>query len=242
MRYAAFVRGTAISPRRADPGAAAAARAVIGQASGTRLAARQGSAVLAAYGIPTPPEALALSRSEAVAIAEHMGYPVAAKVEAPSVAHKAHAGGVMLGLETRSAVEAAFDRLIGVAADVEGVLIQHMVAGGQAEIIVGMSRDPQFGAVIACGLGGIFVETLRDVQLLLPPVNVAEAQAALSRLRGATVLERTDVDAAVDVLVRFSELCVDLQDIVTEIDLNPLIVRSIDQGAIAVDSLFVLDG
>src|SRR5436189_160000 len=71
--------------------------------------------------------------------------------------------------------------------------------------------------------------------------KVAEAQAALARLRGATVLERTDVDAVVDVLVRFSELCVDLQDIVTEIDLNPLIVRSIDQGAIAVDSLFALD-
>jgi hypothetical protein len=116
-----------------------------------------------------------------------------------------------------------------------------MVTDGQAEIIVGMSRDPQFGAVIACGLGGVFVETLRDVQLLLPPVNIAEARAAMSRLRSAALLERADLEAVLDVLVRFSELCVDLQDLVQEIDLNPLIARAIGQGACAVDSLFVLD-
>jgi len=95
--------------------------------------------------------------------------------------------------------------------------------------------------VIACGLGGVFVETLRDVQLLLPPVSAADARAALSRLRGAALLERADVEAVIDVLVRFSELCLDLDDVFTEIDLNPLIARSLSQGAVAVDSLFVLD-
>jgi acyl-CoA synthetase (NDP forming) len=104
-----------------------------------------------------------------------------------------------------------------------------------------MSRDPHFGPVIACGLGGIYVETLGDVQLLLPPVSVAESRGALARLRGAVLLEQADVDAVIDVLVRFSELCVDLQNVVTEIDLNPLIARSKGLGAIAVDSLFVLD-
>jgi acyl-CoA synthetase (NDP forming) len=157
------------------------------------------------------------------------------------VAHKARAGGVKLGLETAAAVEATFDHLIGVAHDAAGVLIQQMVSDAQAEIIVGMSRDPQFGAVIACGLGGVFVETLRDVQLLLPPVSAAEARAALSRLRGAALLERADIEAVIDVLERFSELCLDLDDVFTEIDLNPLIVRSTGQGAVAVDSLFVLD-
>jgi succinyl-CoA synthetase beta subunit len=82
---------------------------------------------------------------------------------------------------------------------------------------------------------------LRDVQLLLPPVSGADARAALSRLQGAALLERADIEAVIDVLVRFSELCLDLDDVFTEIDLNPLIVRSTGQGAVAVDSLFVLD-
>ncbi len=241
MRYAAFLRGATPSARRSDPEAGATARDVINRATGARLSARQGSAILAAYGIAVPPEALASTRAEAVAIAERIGYPVAAKVEAPSLTHKARAGGVALTLETPGTVEATFDRLKGVAQDAEGVLIQRMVDGGQAELIVGMSRDPQFGAVIACGLGGVFVETLRDVQLLLPPLTVADARSALSRLRGAAVLERADVDAVIDVLVRFSELCGDLQDVVQEIDLNPLIARSAGKGACAVDSLFVLD-
>ena len=241
MRYAAFLRGAKTSTRHADPEACATARSVINQATGARLSARQGSAILTAYGIPTPPEALATTRSEAVAIAERIGYPVSAKIEAPSIAHKARAGGVALMLEAPAAVEAAFDRLAGVAQDEEGVLIQHMVGDAQAEILVGMSRDPQFGAVIACGLGGVLVETLHDVQLLLPPVSVTEARAALSRLRGAAVLGRADVEAVVDVLVRFSELCVDLKDLLQEIDLNPLIARSIGHGVCAVDSLFVLD-
>jgi acetyltransferase len=240
MRYAAFQRGQKRAEHRASPEASATARAVIDQARGVRLSARQGSAILAAYGIPTPREALATTRREALAIAEQIGYPVAAKVEGPSIAHKARVGGVALMLETPVAVEAAFDRLMGVAQDAEGVLVQHMVEGGLAEIIVGMSRDPQFGAVIACGLGGIFVEMLRDVQLLVPPVSAADAQAALSRLRAAAVLERADVEAVIDVLVRFSELCADLQDVIQEIDLNPLIARPPGHGACAVDSLFVL--
>lgn len=243
MRYAAFrrLRAATHSTRQVDPAAREIAREVISQASGVRLSAQQGSAVLAAYGIPTPREALARTGQEAVAVAERIGYPVTAKVEAPSLAHKARAGGVALRLETRTAVEAAFDRLQGIAQDTEGVLIQHMIADGHAEIIVGMSRDPQFGAVIACGLGGVFVETLRDVQLLVPPVGVEEAQTALSRLRGAAVLEGADIKAVVDVLVRFSELCLDVCDIVQEIDLNPLIACPTGLGVWAVDSLFVVD-
>jgi acetyltransferase len=243
MRYAAFVRGLKPTARQVhvDQAARETARGVIRQATGVRLSARQGSAVLAAYGIPTPREALARTGAEAVTIAAQVGYPVAAKVEAPSLAHKARAGGVALMLETPAAVAAAFDRLHGVAYDAEGVLIQQMIGDGQAEVIVGMSRDPQFGAVIAVGLGGIFVETLRDVQLLVPPVGVDEARAALSRLRGAAVLETADIEAVIDVLLRFSALCVDLQDMLQEVDLNPLIARQTNQGACAVDSLFILD-
>lgn len=241
MRYAAFLRArqSEHGGRHVEPTAREAARRVISQASGVRLSARQGSAILAAYGISLPAEGLARTRPEAVALADRIGYPVAAKVEAVSLAHKANAGGVALMLQTPAAVAAAFERLLRVAPDVEGVLIQQMIDDGEAEMILGMHRDPQFGAVIACGLGGVFVETLHDVQLLLPPVSAADARSALGRLRGAALLERGDIAAAIDVMVRFSELCVDLQDVVQEIDLNPVIVRSSERGAQVVDSLFV---
>ncbi len=108
-----------------------------------------------------------------------------------------------------------------------------------------MSLDPQFVPVLACGLGGIFVETLKDVQLLLPPLNAPEARRAIERLRGYPVLLGTrgakaaDLDTLVDVLLRFSELCSDLADLVREIDVNPLIVSEIGRGACAVDCLIV---
>jgi len=127
---------------------------------------------------------------------------------------------------------------------VSGVLVQEMIAPG-TEVIVGMTRDPQFGPIIACGLGGIFVETLKDVQLLVPPISEVEARAALTRLRGYPILQGTrgagpaDVDAIVDMLLRFSELCLDLGELVQEIDVNPLIVAEAGQGACAVDCLIV---
>ena len=124
------------------------------------------------------------------------------------------------------------------------MLVQEMVGRG-VEVILGMSRDAQFGPVVACGLGGIFVETLRDVQLLLPPIDADEARAALERLRGYPILTGLrgaapfDLDALIDVLLRFSELCQDLGDLVSEIDVNPLIVFEAGRGACAVDCLIV---
>jgi acyl-CoA synthetase (NDP forming) len=124
------------------------------------------------------------------------------------------------------------------ADDARGVLIQHLVQDAVAEVIVGMSRDPQFGPVIACGVGGVLVEALRDVQLLLPPVRAEEARGALGRLRGATLLGHADVDAVVDVIVRFSELCLDLGSELQAIDINPVLVRRTGSGVCVVDSLF----
>src|SRR6185436_17135826 len=106
----------------------------------------------------------------AVAAAEEIGYPVALKVESPALLHKTDAGAVLLGLATADAVCAGFERLAALGiSDMRGVLVQEMVTGG-VEMILGMKRDPQFGPVVAVGLGGIFVEVLRDVQLLIPPV------------------------------------------------------------------------
>jgi acetyltransferase len=112
------------------------------------------------------------------------------------------------------------------------------------ELLVGMTRDPQFGPVIAVGLGGIFVDVLQDVQLLLPPISEPQAWRALERLRaypalrdGARTHPPADLPGLIDVLIRFSELCHDLRDHLQEIDVNPLVV--FEHGAVAVDALVV---
>jgi acetate---CoA ligase (ADP-forming) len=243
MRYAAHLRDRAApaQARLTSPEAASAARAVLRRAGGTRLSASACADVLAAYGVPCARQALATSAPDALDIAGRFGYPVAAKVEAPSLAHKAAAGGVVLNIGGPDALRAAFDRLTSLVDDAEGVLIQDMVGDGVAEVILGMSRDAQFGPVIAVGLGGVFVETLRDVQLMLPPLSRRDASRALARLRGAALLQGADVDALLDVLLRFSELCQDVGDALRAIDVNPLIVRAAGQGLTAVDALFELD-
>jgi acetyltransferase len=242
-RYAEFLRDRSHARRPHDSmksGTAEVARGILARARGGRLSAQECSAVLAAYDIATPAEMLVTSPEEAVSAAEQIGYPVAAKIEAPSLAHKARAGGVALNLRTSADVADAFDRVRVAATDADGVLIQQMIVDGRAEVIVGMSHDPQFGPVIACGLGGVLVEVLRDVQLLLPPMTESHARAALARLRGAPLLEGLDVDALINLLLEFSHLCLDLGDHLQEVDLNPLLVRPAGGGVVAVDSLFVL--
>jgi acetyltransferase len=185
-------------------------------------------------------EVVAATPDEAIGAAEQIGYPVVVKIEAPGLAHKAAAGGVMLNIRDAVALESASNQLARVRADATGVVVQQMVTDGIAEVILGMSKDPQFGPVIACGLGGVFVETMRDVQLLLPPLTTTEVQRALDGLRGAPLLARADRSALIDIIVRFSELCMDLHHSFSAIDLNPLIVRP-ESGVVAVDSLFELD-
>jgi acyl-CoA synthetase (NDP forming) len=203
------------------------------------LSERESKLLLAEYGIPITRERLATSLDDAVAAARELGYPVALKVE--GLAHKTEAGGVVLNVGDDAAVAQSYARLKTVPGG-RGVLVQEMVNGG-VELLLGMTHDPQFGPIIAVGLGGIFVELLDDVQLLIPPVTEADARAALSRLRGIQVLHGArgrppgDIVALVDTLVRFSELCVDVQDRVDEIDINPLIV--LEHGVRAVDALIV---
>jgi acetate---CoA ligase (ADP-forming) len=226
------------------------ARALVLAAGGRALTERESKAILALYGIRTTREILAADSEHAVAAAAEIGYPVALKAESPELLHKTEAGAILLNVADEDGVRRGFKRVLTnawsavPAFSVNGVLVQEMIPSG-TEMIVGMSRDAQFGPVIACGLGGIFVETLKDVQLLLPPLSDAEVRQALARLRGYPLLQGTrgsgpaDLDALVDVLLRFSELCRDLGDIVQEIDVNPLIVAEAGGGACAVDCLIV---
>jgi acetyltransferase len=251
-RYAEFQRqrATRASAEQGDSSVAAEARAIIAAAGGKPLVEREAKHLLSLYGIPVTQERLVTTADDAVAAAREMGYPVVLKVESPDILHKTEAGGVMLNLADDNAVREGVDQIVANAraympeADISGVLVQQMVSGGR-ELILGMTQDPTFGPAIAVGLGGIFVEILKDVQLGVPPLTDAMSRDMISRLRGKAILEGTrgeaasDIDAVVDVLGRFSQLCLDLRDDVAEIDINPLLVFEEGKGACVLDCLIV---
>lgn len=257
IEYAEFQRtraGQATAKGEASP-LAEQARAVVRAAGGRPLVEREAKALLALYDIPTVREQLATSADEAIAAARAIGYPVVLKIESPDLPHKTEAGGVLLGVADDEGVRDGFARIIANAraykpdAAIGGVLVQEMVRGGR-ELILGMTQDPGFGPAIAVGLGGVFVETLKDVALGVPPLTERDARGMLTRLRGAAILEGSgargagpaDTEAIVTILGRFSQLCIDLKDDVAEIDINPLLVLPRGQGARVVDCLIVPAG
>jgi acetyl-CoA synthetase (ADP-forming) len=203
--------------------------------------------LLAAWGVPVASEQLATTADDAVRAAEAIGYPVALKAVSRRLVHKSDVGGVRLGLAGADDVRAACADIAGAVARalgpgaLDGWLVSEMVRG-EAEVIVGAARDPQFGPVVVVGSGGTLVETLRDVQMALAPVGPAHALRLLQALRLWPVLAgvrgRTalDVDAVAEVVSRVSFLAADLADRLRELDVNPLIVRAAGAGAVAVDA------
>jgi acetyltransferase len=202
--------------------------------------------VLAAYGLPVSREALATGADRAAELAREIGYPVALKVQSAQIPHKTDAGAIALNLETEQGVRRAHDEILANArryapnAKIEGVLVQEMVGEG-VEVIIGTTRDPVFGPVVMFGLGGIFVEALRDVSFRVAPLTRADAEEMISEIRGVRVLEGlrgrppVDREALVDAILRVSELVTDHVDAIDELDLNPLVL--FPRGAKAVDAL-----
>ncbi|MDR7521678.1 MAG: acetate--CoA ligase family protein [Armatimonadota bacterium] len=204
--------------------------------------------LLEAAGIAVAPYLVARSREEAVAGADRLGYPVVLKVIA-GVAHKAAAGLVRLGLRSADDVARAYDELglvpLPSAAARRGVLVQAMVAPGM-EFLVGFRVDPQFGPVVAVGLGGVWAEALRDVQIALAPVDPRQALALIGRLRSGHALQeravqaKVDLDDVAEVTSRLSHLAVRLASRVSSLEINPLIATP--RGCLAVDALGVVSG
>jgi acetyl-CoA synthetase (ADP-forming) len=203
--------------------------------------------LLRAYGVPVPRERLATTEAEAVAAAETIGYPVVLKGVARQLVHKSDLGLVRLQLASADAVRsawagvtAALRRPLG-AGPLEGCLVAEMIQG-EAEVIVGIKRDPQFGPVVLVGSGGTLVEVLRDVQMALAPVTREHALRLLRALKLWPVLAGVrgrpalDVEAVADVVSRTSWLAADLADRLAELDINPLIVRAAGGGVVAVDA------
>jgi acyl-CoA synthetase (NDP forming) len=204
-----------------------------------------GKAYLAALGIAVPKGKLARDLNAAQAIASKIGYPVAVKAQANTLSHKSEVGGVILGIETEQALASAWEKMQAATASIalDGILVEELVKGG-LEVIVGARRDPSWGPVVMVGLGGIFVETLKDVRLMpasLPKERIVEECYRLkgsAMLRGARGGPAVDVEALVDVVLRIAAAMMARPEII-EIDINPLAVMPAGQGAIALDALIV---
>lgn len=207
------------------------------------LGEAEARAAIQAYGLSVPRSELARTADEAVALAGEIGYPVALKIASPEILHKTDIGGVKLNLDGAEAVRDAFDLMIYRAsrympeAEVWGALVQEMVPPGR-EVIVGMSRDPQFGPLLMFGMGGIYVEVLKDVSFRLAPVSRREARSMTEEIRSYHLLrgvrgeKPSDLEAIIETILRVSQLVTDFPEIV-EMDINPLMVH--EKGAVAID-------
>lgn len=201
--------------------------------------------LMEAYGIPAMQPRLAHTPGQAAGLAQEMGYPVALKIASPQITHKSDMGGVLLNLYNSQQVESAFTNIIEVSqaaypeAEVLGVHVQCMLPAGQ-DVIVGAIQDPQFGALVMFGSGGIEVEGLKDVQFALAPLSKIESEQLLERtwagkkLSGYRSLPPADQGAVVDIITRLALLASDFPQL-AEIEINPLTVLEDGQGAYAVD-------
>jgi 4-hydroxybutyrate---CoA ligase (ADP-forming) len=209
------------------------------------LLEEEGYEVLAAYGFPTPKNILVTSEEQCIRAANEIGYPVVLKIASPDIIHKSDAGGVKVGLNNNDEVQRAFRSIIENArkyrtdAKIQGILVQEMVRSGK-EIILGSKKDPLFGSLIMFGLGGIYVEVLKDVIFRLAPVGQEEAKRMVESIKTVKLLKGvrgekpSDLQSIIDNLQRLSQLVTEFPEI-EEFDMNPLLVFEEGKGACAVD-------
>ena len=214
----------------------------------TVLTEMESKQVLAEAGIPVAPARLARTREEAVKAARSIGFPVVLKVLSPDISHKTEVGGVKLGLASPQDVAAAFDEIVASvrqrqpSAKIEGLSVQAMAAAG-IEVIMGMTKDAQFGPVLMFGLGGILVEVLKDVAFRIVPLTPGDARQMIREIKGYPILEgyrgqaAADVEALERLLLRLSQF-VEAHPEIEELDLNP--VFAYPDGALAVDARIVI--
>ncbi len=208
--------------------------------------------ILEAYGIPLPKAKLARDIDEAKKIAKDIGYPLVLKIVSPNILHKTDVGGIKVGIEDESQLEESYDDILFSVkrympqANISGIMVQEMVQD-KKETIIGISDDPQFGPMIMFGLGGIYVEVLKDVSFRIAPISGRMAREMISEIKTSKLLKGTrgekasDIDSIVDVLLRISQLVTDFPEIM-EMDINPLFVKSQGEGSIAGDARIRIGG
>ena len=204
--------------------------------------------ILQEAGIPSTITKLAKTKEQAVSLSNEFGYPVVIKISSVDVTHKSDAGGVKVNLKDQVAVESAFDEIMTSIkgtypdADIEGVAVQPMAKKG-IEVIIGMTKDINFGPVIMFGLGGIFVEVMKDVAFRIVPFGKDDASETINDIKGKKLLEGyrgedpADIPCLEDILLKLSAF-IDKTPEIEEIDMNP--VFAYKQGAIVVDARIML--
>ncbi|EKS29347.1 acetate--CoA ligase family protein [Afipia felis] len=216
----------------------------------TTLDEQASKRLLASYGVHTPREVLVQLDQDLAERIAGLTYPMVVKIVSEDIPHKTEAGGVILNLPDRQAVELAAARVVANAknykptAKISGVLVSEMI-GDASEMIIGAVNDEAFGPVIVVGFGGIFAEVLKDTTYRIAPCDPATARQMLEELQGYAILNgargkpMADVDALVSAIVAASNLVWDLRDQIKEMDINPLLVRPKGQGVLAADALIV---
>jgi len=201
------------------------------------------------YDIPVTRFKVAGTPEEAVKFAEDIGYPVVLKIISPDIIHKFDVGGVVLDLKSPGDVEDAYENILKNVkkhkpnAKILGVLVQEM-APPSTEVIVGATKDPQFGPALMFGLGGIFVEILKDVTFRIAPITETDAREMITEVKAYPILKGyrgqppADIDSIVNILLSTSKLVMDRQEI-KELDLNPIMVY--EKGAKTVDARIILE-
>jgi acetyl-CoA synthetase (ADP-forming) len=201
------------------------------------------------YDIPVTKFELAKNETDAVKYAETIGFPIVLKIVSPDIVHKSDVGGVIVGVKSATEVRDAYRKIMESVkkydpkARIEGMLIQEMAPSG-TEVIVGSIKDPQFGPALMFGLGGIFVEVLKDVTFRIAPITEDEAEEMISEVKAYPLLKGyrntppADLKAIIKILMSTSRLIMDHLDI-KELDLNPIMVY--EKGAKTVDARIILE-
>jgi acetyl-CoA synthetase len=206
------------------------------------LTEHEGKSALAAFGVPVPRGRL-VSAHDAADAARQLGFPVVIKATGDALAHKSDVGAVALNVRSAAEAAAAAQRLAGLSAT---LLVEEMVTDGVAEILVGITVDPQFGQLLVLGAGGVLTELLHDSVSLLPPFNAGSIEAALRRLRVGALLAgyrgrpTADVTALIQTVLACTRYAAENLERLVELDMNPVIVRPAGSGAVAVDALIRL--
>ncbi len=208
--------------------------------------------ILRAYGFPLPPSFFAKSLEECIDVAKKIGFPLVLKIVSPDIIHKVDVEGVKLNIEDEKHLTRAYNEIMDRVkvnrpdANIWGVLVQKMIKGGK-ETIIGMKRDQLFGPVIMFGIGGVYVEAMKDVSFRIAPLRELAAKKMIREIKGFKIIEGyrgeppSDIEAVAECLMRLSQLVLDFPEI-EELDINPLIVLKKGEGSLVVDARIILRG
>jgi len=209
----------------------------------TTLSEYESKQVLASYGIPVTRELLVYSARDLINAIREIGYPLVLKGCSSGIAHKTEKGLIRVDIRNEAEAKAAFEEISANIGTEDAVLVQEMVKG-QRELVIGLTRDPQFGPCVMFGLGGIFTEILKDISFMVAPLEKRDALEMMQDIKGNKILEAVrgmeaaDLNAFSDILIKVGQIGLE-NEYVKEIDINPVIISG--SQPVAVDALVVLD-